>query len=142
MVESVTRLVTTVELTRDGSDDRRLEVAARLEAVLADGRSVLLLDDRGWSESGPSGWAAAVSVQDIEETARTVVGPDEPFGDHTAADMAADHWGRLARDLRRAGVRVTAHELASVPHDVVLGAGLRAVLSSGGSGPSAGQAPT
>lgn len=33
---------------------RQISVLTRHEAVLEDGRRVLLMDDRGWSESGPS----------------------------------------------------------------------------------------
>lgn len=55
---AVTRLVTYTDLHVGATTARRLSVSARLEAVLADGRSVVLLDDRGWSTSGPSGMPA------------------------------------------------------------------------------------
>jgi hypothetical protein len=35
----------------------------------------------------------------MEFTARTVVGPDEPFGGHTYRSMAAGHWVTLAATL-------------------------------------------
>jgi hypothetical protein len=117
------RLLTLVEL-RD-ADAREMSVSARHEAELVDGRRVLLLDDRGWTESwGSSGnvpdiWAVT-SVEDIEKTARTVVGPDEPFAGRSQADMEADHWAFLSEVLRRQGVVVDARELKRLPHDVVL----------------------
>ncbi|MFF1408569.1 hypothetical protein ACFVX6_02030 [Streptomyces sp. NPDC058289] len=122
----VTRLVTYTDLHVDATNARQLSVSARLEAVLADGRSVVLLDDRGWSSSGPSGIRALTSAEDIEETARTVVGPDEPFDGMTQEQMAAGHWGYLAGVLGEQGVDVPAHELERLPHDVVLSERLRA----------------
>ena len=101
--------------------DNRMSVSARHEALLADGRRVLLLDDRGWSEEGnvPDIWAVQ-SVEDIEETARSVVGPDEPYGGRLQEDMEADHWASLSEILRRQGVVVDAQELKRLPHVVVL----------------------
>lgn len=134
---AVARLVTLVDLADDGADARRMSVSARLEAVLVDGRRVLLLDDRGWTESLTRVWVegvpngdsfgedvpdlwAVTSVEDIEETARSVVGPDEPFGGRSQEDMEADHWASLSEVLRRQGVVVDARELKRLPHDVVL----------------------
>jgi hypothetical protein len=93
---AVARLVTFVDIRDqddDGPDARRMSVSARHEAELPDGRRVLLLDDRGWSstsliasgegevpEEQPDSWATW-SVEDIEETTRIVVGPDEPSRD-------------------------------------------------------------
>ena len=92
-----------------------------------DGRHVLLLDDRGWTCSGnvPDIWAVT-SVEDIEETARFVVGPDEPFAGRSQDDMEADHSASLSEVLRRQGVVVDARELQRLPHDVVLSARLLA----------------
>ena len=128
------RLVTFVDL-RD-MDARRLSVSARLEAVLADGTRILLLDDRGWSvsesrsvsRSSREAETPSWSVEDIEETARFVVGPDEAFGDRSLQDMAADHWGRLAGICREHGVPVDGAALERLPHDVVLGERLLARL--------------
>ena len=99
----------------------QLSVSARHEALLVDGRRVLLLDDRGWSSSGnvPDIWAVT-SVEDIEEEARAVVGPDEPFGGRSQEDMEATQWASLSEVLRRQGVVVDAWELRRLPHDVVL----------------------
>ena len=48
---AVTRLVTLVDLREEVADASQMSVTARHEAVLTDGRRLLLLDDRGWSES-------------------------------------------------------------------------------------------
>jgi hypothetical protein len=128
-VTAVTRLVTHVDLDAGATGARQLSVSARLTAVLADGRSPVLLDDRGWSSSGPADILARTTVEDIEETARTVVGPDEPFDGRTDEEMAAGHWGSLAGVLGRQGVDVDAHELQRLPHDVVLSERLRARIA-------------
>jgi hypothetical protein len=135
----VARLRTFVDISDeddDGPDARRMSVTARHEAVLTDGRRVLLLDDRGWSEQLgawgvepseqerelvqlPGVWVTE-TVEDMERTARDVVGPDEPFEGHTKADMEADHWDSLARVLQQEGVEVEAAQLRGLPHDVEL----------------------
>jgi hypothetical protein len=43
------------------------------------------------------------SVEEIVDTARTVVGPDEPFEEGSHEDMEADHWAHLAEVLRQQG---------------------------------------
>jgi hypothetical protein len=121
---SVVRLVTSVDVDDDFSSDRQISLSARHEAELEDGRRVLLLDDRGWSESGPPD-AWAMSVEHVVFTTRMVVGPDEPFAGRTHADMAADHWAALAGTLQQRGVSVDAAELERSPHDVVLSERLR-----------------
>ena len=123
---SVTSLVTFVDVVDQVADPRRLSVSARHEAVLADGRRVLLLDDRGWTESGPPDVWAMTSVGDIADTARVVVGPDEPFGGHSPEDMAEDHWAQLAGTLQQQGIAAQASELRRLRHDVVLSERLRA----------------
>lgn len=128
----VTRLVTHADLDGSATDARQLSVSARLEAVLADGRSLVLLDDRGWGASLPAGGGdirAWISVEEVERTARVVVGPDEPAEGETPEQSAAGHWGSLARSLARRGVDVDARELARLPHEVVLSDRLRAWLA-------------
>jgi hypothetical protein len=115
----VKRLVTFVDV-RDPSTEDRVSVSARHELELGDGSRVLLLDDRGWTESGPPNVWAFTSVQDMAETARTVVGPDEPFGDRSPEDMAADHWAYLQDIAQRQGAVIAAAELRQLPHEVVL----------------------
>jgi hypothetical protein len=119
-VAAVTRLVTFVDVDGDVADSGRMSLSARLEAVLVDGRRALLLDDRGWTASGPADIWSRTSVEDIEGTARMVVGPDEPFGGRSPEDMAADHWAWLTRHLTQQGVAADAVELQRLPHDVVL----------------------
>jgi hypothetical protein len=120
----VVRLVTSIDV--DGpSSERQISISARHEAELDDGRRVLLLDDRGWSGSGPADIWARTSVEELERTARTVVGPDEPFAGHTHQSMAAGHWSTLAGMLAQRGIAVDAAELAALPHDVVLSRRLR-----------------
>jgi hypothetical protein len=137
-VSAVTRLVTFVDLREGVGDARQLSVSARHEAVLLDGRRVLLLDDRGWSETAhtafyagdasdrdstreeqPDIWAVT-SVEDIEQTARTVVGPDEPLEGSSQEDAERGHWAYLSDLLRQHGVFVDALDLRRLPHDVVL----------------------
>jgi hypothetical protein len=116
-------------------DPRRISLSARHEAVLEDGRRLLLLDDRGWTEEARGAgtddiddlWALTPE-RDIVETARMVVGPDEPFGGRSQDEMETDHWSALAENLRAHGVVVDAGELRRLPHDVVLSDRLRARL--------------
>ena len=148
---AVTRLVTLVDVQDDVADPRQMSVSALHEAVLEDGRRVLLLDDRGWTSSAlrafwpPEGadgesrrdqldtWAVT-SVEDIEETARVVVGPDEPAEGRSQADAEADHWAHLADVLKQQGVAVDALELKQLPHDVVLSERLLARIGRGRGG--------
>lgn len=120
-VVHVTRLVTFVEIDDGVVDPRQMSVSARHEALLVNGDRVLLLADRGWSASGPSSIWAVTSVEELADTARVVVGPDEPFGGRSQKDMEVDHWAALAAVLRRQGVDADPLELGRVPHDVVLG---------------------
>jgi hypothetical protein len=135
---AVARLVTYVEVDDDGTDPRSMSASARLEAELEDGRRVVLLDDRGWNEWLSYYWEEGsadpkpsaeelgsvwdrVSVEDIEDTARTVVGPDEPAEGHSQQEAEASHWAFLSDVLHKQGVDVDAPALARLPHDVVLG---------------------
>ena len=147
---AVTRLVTLVDVNDEVADTRQMSVSARHEAALADGRRVLLLDDRGWTSSLRAFWPpegadgesrrdqldtwAVTSVEDIEETARVVVGPDEPAEGRSQADAEADHWAHLADVLRQQGVVVDALELKQLPHDVVLSERLLARIGGGEGG--------
>ena len=136
-VSAVTRLVTFVDLVEGVGDTRQTSFSARHEAVLLDGRRVLLLDDRGWTwssliavQGGASDrdstreqqsdiWATT-SVEDIEETARMVVGPDEPFEGSSQEDAEQGHWAYLSDVLGQHGVVGDALDLRQLPHDVVL----------------------
>lgn len=132
-MSGVTRLVSFVDA--DNQADDRISVSARHEVELADGSRVLLLNDRGWCASGPPNIWAATSVEDIQETTRMVVGPDEQFGDRSQEDMEADHWASLQQIAQRQGVVVDAAELRQLPHDVVLSPRLLARI---GGGPATG----
>ncbi|MFB7514791.1 hypothetical protein [Streptomyces sp. NPDC056144] len=127
---AVTRLVTHVELDEAWTTPAQLSVSARLDAELSDGRTLVLLDDRGWSESvvGDGDIRAFLTVEDIESTARTVVGPDEPYGDETREQVEAAHWAALAARVEEGapGVRADAAALARLTHAVVLGDSLSA----------------
>ena len=116
----VARLETTVRLVDAPADERSSAVHARLDAVLDDGRRVVLLDDRGWSSSGPLDVGDRLTVAELEGTARVVVGPDEPIHGETHEQAATQHWALLAWILDHAGVPADAGELAGLPHDVVL----------------------
>jgi hypothetical protein len=103
--------------------------------MLEDGSRLLLLDDRGWTEALRGGDASGIddlwpltAEGDVVETARVVVGPDEPFSGRSQDDMETDHWNALAETLRGQGVVVDASELRQLPHDVVLSDRLRARL--------------
>lgn len=115
---TTTRLVTFVDVDDQNGDGSTVSVSARLELELADGRRVVLLDDRGWGTS--ASWAAT-SAEELRDTARVVVGPDEPFDGRSQEDMAADHWAALQQVARQQGVVVDPAELRTLPHDVVLG---------------------
>jgi hypothetical protein len=133
------RLVTSVELD-DAGDPRAQSFSALHEAVLADGRRVTLLDDRGWSQSvvrsdgrtvtaieALEAWSS-VTREEIEREARTVVGPDEAYEGHSQEHMEDSHWAHLAGVLHGRGITVEPAELRRLPHDVVLGERLLAAL--------------
>ncbi|UTT66245.1 hypothetical protein NMQ01_00565 [Janibacter sp. CX7] len=127
-MRSLTRLVTVVELDDGANGPRSMSVSALHLAVLDDGTRRILLDDRGWSAGGPDGLWERMTVEEIAETAVTVVGPDEPDEDLTPDDMAQAHWEYLAEHLRTQGVAARAAELSRLQHDVDLSQRLRARL--------------
>lgn len=122
------RLVTVVDLDDGVNGPGSMSVSALHLAVLGDGRRLVLLDDRGWTEQGPEDLWQRTSHEEIAQTARTVVGPDEPYGDLTQDDMAQDHWEFLAERLRRHGVAATGALLSRLTHDVELSQRLRTRL--------------
>jgi hypothetical protein len=81
------------------------------------------------------------SVEEIKETSRWVVGPDEPFDGRSQEDMERDHWGYMAEVLRRQGVAVDADELKSLPHDVVLSERVLALVGRDPDEPGERQGP-
>ncbi|MEV8143284.1 hypothetical protein [Specibacter sp. NPDC078709] len=112
----VTRFVSVVELT-EGANSQGVSVSVLLEAELANGRSLVVLDDRGWNSNQP--WDQARPEQ-IRETARTVVGPDEPYGEQTMADAVTAYWDYIRRILAEYGIESRSTELQAIPHEVVL----------------------
>jgi hypothetical protein len=142
----VARLITFVDLGRHTADAAHASVSARHEAVLTNGRRVVIFDDRGWSWSihyggGGEGdirldpWTTS-SLKDIEFTARVVVGPDEPVRGLSQNEAATAHWSYVAGLLQEQGVSVTPHVLVELPHDVVVSDALTAQIGRGGATPS------
>lgn len=117
-------------LTPSLNDPRSMSLSALHLAVLSDGYRRTLLDDRGWSASGPPDIWRRTSIEEIEETARTAVGPDEPFDSYSQAEMESDHWAYLAGTLQRQGLSVSADELRRLPHNVEFTDRLRTRLTS------------
>lgn len=95
-------------------------MSALLELELTDGHRLPLLDNRGWSSSGGRLAWASTSLQDLTDTARTVVGPDEPRDGVSYEKEAAMHWDALAAGACAQGVRIEGRDLAALPHDVHL----------------------
>jgi len=124
---TVVRLQTLVDVVDVARD--RVSFSARLEAVLADGRRALLLDDRGWTlgSNTVGDLRAELSAEEIEEDARAVVGPDEPPHGRSQEKEAALHWDALAGKLRSEGIEADASGLRRLPHDVVLSERARAL---------------
>ncbi|KRE38918.1 hypothetical protein ASG73_00675 [Janibacter sp. Soil728] len=109
-------------------DPTRMSFVVLHLAVLDDGRRVTLLDDRGWGAAGSPDLWERTTVDEIADDARTVVGPDEAYGDHSQYDMADEHWARLATTLREHDVIISGTDLGLLPHDVELSQRLRARL--------------
>lgn len=127
------RLVTSVDVDVDDQQSNdHVSISTRHELELADGRRILLLDDRGWGSSAPWTMMSATAVAD---TSRVVVGPDEPFDDLTEDAVAADHWRALAETAERQGAAVDAAELRQLRHDVVLSERVLARLARGQEAP-------
>lgn len=112
----VSRFVSVVELA-EGANSQGISVSVLLEAKLDNGQSLVVLDDRGWNSSQP--WDQAQPEQ-IQETARTVVGPDEPRGEQTMADATSAYWNYLRKILAEYGIESSSTELQAIPHEVVL----------------------
>jgi hypothetical protein len=102
-------------------------VGLRHVARLADGREILLLDDRGFGGSGPAG--AFPTLEEVELSARTCAGPDEPADGLTREQMDASHWALIVERLQAAGVTVSVDEVSHLEHDVALDDRLRAAVA-------------
>ncbi len=125
---TIARLITYTDLNDwPGQPAGQVSCSAVLKAELVDGRQIVLLDDRGWSASVrvaggtslPDQWSY-VTPEDVVETARTVVGPDEPADGQSHEEAARMHWSFLAGVLEAEGVAASADDLQALPHVVVL----------------------
>jgi len=129
-VHKATRLLTSIEIdepaTTPRDADHEMSLSAVLELELASGRRVTLLDDRGWSSSGPSNIWAYTSLTDLADTARTVVGPDEPHDGEPDEDAEQGYWAQMAANARAQGVHIDPGDLAALPHDVDISRDIRA----------------
>jgi len=111
----IKRLVSYVD-ARNEINPEKVSLSVRCEAELDEGEFVVLLDDRGWSSSGT--WSQ-VSLADIEETTRVVVGPDEPRDDETTEEADSSYWDYIREVLAEQGVEIDIASLRSLPHDVL-----------------------
>ncbi len=140
-MSEIRRLVVVVGL--DGRNDRRNQFFfAHLYAELADERRVVVLDDRGWassmgiaaSEPGTDAQRAELDIwarqtaADLEFTARTVVGPDEPREGMSYQKGEDHYWAYLVRLLADRGVATDAATLRGLAVDVELSERVRARL--------------
>jgi hypothetical protein len=128
------RLVSVVTPRDDMRHPRRHDFTVVLYAELNDGRRLVLLDDRGWGGSmhstdpgAPVDIWAHTEISGLEDTARTVVGPDEPPAGRTHEEEATMHWAALAGRLNLDGV--DGPTLRQAPHDVELSDTLRRRLT-------------
>lgn len=131
-MSQVLRFVTRIDLDDDVTDASLVSLSARLDAVLLDGRRVLLLDDRGWTFGlrdplpDRAEIRAPASVRRIEAPARVVVGPDEPVEGDSEEDAEAAYWTWMADLLGRPGVEADPSVLKQLPHDVTFSDEVRA----------------
>ncbi len=132
-VSDARRLITSIDINEaagaEFNNDHRSSISALHELELADGRRLTLLDDRGWSTSGPSDIWSYESLGGLAQTARMVVGPDEPPEGRSYEEEAALHWAYLAGIAQEHGVSIEAGELAALPHDLDVSPAIRARLT-------------
>lgn len=114
---SVRRLVTYADVDEGSSHPQKVSVTARTELECTDGRRVLLLDDRGWGSTASWG---EMSVENIKDNTRMVVGPDESPEGGSKEEMESLYWSSLLQIARQQSIAVDAAELRRLPHDVVL----------------------
>ena len=118
------------DLVAEDETERTLSFQVEEYALLAGGRRITLLDDRGWSStfSGGDGsethWDHLTAVS-IERDVLNVVLPDD------AEETGETHeWQWFVERLRDAGVEATVDDLMGLPYSVVLSPRLRARLQS------------
>ncbi len=124
------RLLTSIDVDEPAGTprdvDREMSISALLELEFDSGLRVTLLDDRGWSSAGPSNIWAYTSLKDLADTARTVVGPDDPPDHVSKKEADASYWAQIAANAQAQGVRIEAGDLAALPHDVHINHEIRA----------------
>ncbi|MBV9604635.1 MAG: hypothetical protein JO027_06000 [Solirubrobacterales bacterium] len=73
---------------------------------------------------------ASQTVEQVEQTARTVVGPDEPLSGGSWAEAEAAYWAMLGQKLKDAGVDANGAEMATLIHEVEISDRVRSLLKS------------
>lgn len=126
----VVGLVTTVDEDWRVHDARRISVSTRQHAVLDEGAHVVLIDDRGWCQTGPLTLWADLTAHVISDTARLVIGPFTLMDGHVDYCLEREHWAHLVKILHYNGVTVDPFVLALLPHHVVLSHRLQAQLQT------------
>jgi hypothetical protein len=128
------RLVTFIKIDAaagaEANTNSQMSISALHQLELGGGRRVTLLDDRGWSAHGPSDIWSHESLEDLAQTARMVVGPDEPPEERSREDEAAMHWAHLTAIAQAQGVHVEPGELSALPHDVEISPEIRARVTA------------
>lgn len=109
------RLISFADSDANPAHPERVSIRVRFELELADGRRLLLLNDRGW---GCSGTWSELTMEEIVMNARGVVGPDEPPQGRSREEQANLYWAAMHRILQRQGVTLGEDELRQLPHDV------------------------
>jgi hypothetical protein len=100
-------------------DQRGMHINVREFAVLADGRRLVLHEERGFSTS-----ATHLTAEHAERSVLTTVLPDD-------AEVTGDQhpWEWLASLIRDHGVAVTPEQLKAVPYALEFGPRLSALLA-------------
>lgn len=111
------RFVSLVEIDGDEAA-RAVGLSVLHQAQLDDGPLLVVLDDRGWSAN--QDWAMR-AASEIRDTARMVVGPDEPLHGPSQADAVHGCWLFIQDIHASQDAAVPLGELQQLPRDVVFG---------------------
>lgn len=105
------------DVRRPTDDLRRQSFSVSEFALLADGRRVILHNDRGYTLGAPGGGVGDYeTVQSVTRDVLNVVIPDDD-----AVDAGEEHpWSWLAELARSRGLDVTAEDLRVLPYEVIL----------------------
>ncbi|MET0978008.1 MAG: hypothetical protein ABWX63_04260 [Paeniglutamicibacter terrestris] len=129
-MRTASSLVTSADIDDNATPQEQISVSARLELVLTDGERIVLLDDRGWGTSGS--WESTTH-EELRETALSVVGPDEPWGNETNEQAVHGYWAYLSEILKNQGISINAEKLQRLPNVVELSP--RLLARTGGTSP-------